>query len=73
MDEDSIHFKPNCLLVLETGIKLMNQNPPAIGLDEAEEAQEDISLQPDSQVQAKISHFTIFLNSKRTTLSEIIP
>ena len=74
MQEDQAYFKPNSLLVIEAGIKLMNHNPPSTNYqDEVDESAEDVGLRPDKQIQAKVTQFTVFLNSKRMTLSEIIP
>ena len=74
MQEDQAYFKPNSLLVIEAGIKLMNHNPPSTNYqDEVDESVEDVGLRPDKQIQAKVTQFTVFLNSKRMTLSEIIP
>ena len=74
MQEDQAYFKPNSLLVIEAGIRLMNHNPPSTNYqDEVDESVEDVGLRPDKQIQAKVTQFTVFLNSKRMTLSEIIP
>ena len=73
MERSSVFFKPSSLLVVETGVKLTNHNPPVGGYqDDAEESQEDEGFRPDRYIQAKITQFTIFLNQKRASLSEII-
>ena len=73
MDASDAFFRPSSLLVVETGIKLTNHNPPVeSNPDEADESQEDEGFRPDRYIQAKITQFTIFLNQKRASLAEVI-
>ena len=74
MEEDQAYFKPNSLLVIEAGIRLMNHNPTSSNYqDEVDESIDDVGLRPDKQIQAKVTQLSVFFNSKRMMLSEIIP
>ena len=74
-----IYFKPGSLLTLETGMRIQNMKPVKqqeedeilADNDSASNDSQDAGYQPDRQLNAKISNFTIFTNTKRTTLIEI--
>lgn len=79
-DAGVVYFNPGSLLTLETGMRIHNMKPVKQQDDDdimmgdndsMSNDSQDGGYQPDRQLNAKIQNFTIFTNTKRTTLNEI--
>ena len=81
-DPDQVYFKPGSLLTLETGVRISNLKPVKQNADQdlmkdddsmSQDSQEEVGYQPNRQLNVKVVQFTIFTNTKRSTLADQYP